>query len=50
MPLWGVPALAVGPNYTPGDVDPEREKIAYNTITNAAKLARECLRRSKKTT
>jgi tetratricopeptide (TPR) repeat protein len=37
MPLWGV-ALAVGPNYNQ-DVDPEREKIAFETITNAAKLA-----------
>jgi len=37
MPLWGV-ALAVGPNYNQ-DVNPEREKIAFETITNAAKLA-----------
>ena len=37
MPLWGV-ALAVGPNYNQ-DVDAEREKMAFETITNAAKLA-----------
>jgi tetratricopeptide (TPR) repeat protein len=37
MPLWGI-ALAVGPNYNQ-DVDPEREKIAFETITHAAKLA-----------
>jgi len=37
MPLWGI-ALAVGPNYNQ-DVDPKREKIAFETITNAAKLA-----------
>jgi tetratricopeptide (TPR) repeat protein len=37
MPLWGV-AMAVGPNYNV-DVDPEREKIAYDTIQKAAKLA-----------
>ena len=37
MPLWGV-AMAVGPNYNM-DVDPEREKIAYDTIQKAAKLA-----------
>src|SRR5438045_3094522 len=36
MPLWGI-ALAVGPNYNQ-DVDPEREKIAFETITNAATL------------
>lgn len=37
MPLWGV-AMAVGPNYNM-DVDPEREKIAYDTIQKAARLA-----------
>ncbi len=37
MPLWGI-AMAVGPNYNM-DVDPEREKIAYDTIQKAAKLA-----------
>jgi len=37
MPLWGV-ALAVGPNYNV-DVDAEREKTAFDTITSAAKLA-----------
>src|SRR2546423_2898791 len=34
MPLWGI-ALAVGPNYNQ-DVDPDREKIAFETINNAA--------------
>lgn len=37
MPLWGV-ALAVGPNYNL-DVDPAREKLAYDTIQKALKLA-----------
>jgi len=37
MPLWGV-AMAVGPNYNQ-DVDMEREKIAYDAIQKAAKLA-----------
>jgi len=37
MPLWGV-AMAVGPNYNL-DVDAEREKIAYDTIQKASKLA-----------
>jgi hypothetical protein len=37
MPLWGV-ALAVGPNYN-ADVDAEREKIAFETIQKAQKLA-----------
>jgi tetratricopeptide (TPR) repeat protein len=37
MPLWGI-ALAVGPNYN-SNVDAEREKIAYETITRASKLA-----------
>ena len=37
MPLWGV-ALAVGPNYNM-DVDAKREKLAYDTIQKAAKLA-----------
>ncbi|HVO58542.1 MAG TPA: hypothetical protein VMT51_12685 [Dongiaceae bacterium] len=37
MPLWGI-ALAVGPNYNQ-DVDPEREKIAYEAIQKARRLA-----------
>jgi tetratricopeptide (TPR) repeat protein len=37
MPLWGV-AVAVGPNYNM-DVDAQREKIAYETVQNAQKLA-----------
>ncbi len=37
MPLWGI-ALAVGPNYN-SDVDAEREKMAYETIQKAQKLA-----------
>src|SRR5689334_4086791 len=37
MPLWGV-AMAVGPNYNL-NVDSEREKIAYDTIQRASKLA-----------
>jgi tetratricopeptide (TPR) repeat protein len=37
MPLWGI-AMAVGPNYNL-DVDMEREKIAYDAIQKAAKLA-----------
>ena len=37
MPLWGM-ALAVGPNYNL-DVDADREKLAYETIQKAAKLA-----------
>ena len=37
MPLWGV-ALAVGPNYN-ADVDAQREKIAFETIQKAQKLA-----------
>jgi tetratricopeptide (TPR) repeat protein len=37
MPLWGI-AMAVGPNYNM-DVDPEREKIAYDTIQKASKLS-----------
>lgn len=37
MPLWGV-AMAVGPNYNM-DVDAEREKIAYETIQKASRLA-----------
>ena len=37
MPLWGI-ALAVGPNYNM-DVDPEREKLAYETVQKAGKLA-----------
>ncbi len=37
MPLWGV-ALAVGPNYNL-DVDPDREKQAFDAIQKAAQLA-----------
>jgi tetratricopeptide (TPR) repeat protein len=37
MPLWGI-AMAVGPNYNQ-DIDLDREKIAYDTIQKAAKLA-----------
>ena len=37
MPLWGI-ALAVGPNYNM-DVDAEREKLAYETVQKAQKLA-----------
>lgn len=39
MPLWGI-ALSVGPNYNI-DVDTEREKIAYETVQKAAKLAEQ---------
>lgn len=42
MPLWGI-AMAVGPNYNQ-DVDPEREKLAYETIQKAAKLAEKAPR------
>jgi len=37
MPLWGI-ALAVGPNYNV-DVDADREKLAYDTVQRARKLA-----------
>jgi len=37
MPLWGI-AVAVGPNYNL-DVDPEREKLAFETLQKAQKLA-----------
>ncbi|HEY2821452.1 MAG TPA: hypothetical protein VGJ06_10475 [Candidatus Acidoferrum sp.] len=37
MPLWGI-ALAIGPNYNL-DVDAEREKQAFETITKAGALA-----------
>jgi len=37
MPLWGI-ALAVGPNYNQ-DVDPDREKLANETIQRARTLA-----------
>jgi tetratricopeptide (TPR) repeat protein len=37
MPLWGI-AMAVGPNYN-ANVDAEREKIAFETIQNASRLA-----------
>jgi tetratricopeptide (TPR) repeat protein len=37
MPLWGI-ALAIGPNYN-ADVDPEREKQAFETLQKASKLA-----------
>jgi tetratricopeptide (TPR) repeat protein len=38
MPLWGI-AVGVGPNYN-ADVDAEREKLAFETIQKAQKLAR----------
>jgi len=37
MPLWGI-ALAVGPNYNM-DVDPQREKAAYEAIHKALSLS-----------
>jgi len=37
MPIWGI-ALAVGPNYNL-DVDAEREKVAFEAIQKATKLA-----------
>jgi tetratricopeptide (TPR) repeat protein len=37
MPLWGV-ALAVGPNYNM-EVDPEHEKVAWEAVQKAQKLA-----------
>ena len=37
MPLWGI-AMAVGPNYNL-DVDAAREKVAYQTVQKAQKLA-----------
>jgi hypothetical protein len=37
MPLWGI-ALALGPNIN-SDVDPEREKAAYEAAQQALKLA-----------
>ena len=37
MPLWGI-ALAVGPNYNM-DVDATRERLAYQTLQKARKLA-----------
>jgi tetratricopeptide (TPR) repeat protein len=37
MPLWGI-AVAAGPNYNL-DVDAEREKLAFDTIQKAKKLA-----------
>lgn len=37
MPLWGI-AMAVGPNYNM-DVDAEREKLAFETIQKAKRLA-----------
>jgi len=37
MPLWGI-AIAVGPNYNV-DVDAEREKLAFDTVQKAKKLA-----------
>src|SRR5215471_6745808 len=42
MPLWGI-AMAVGPNYNM-NVDPQREKIAYETIQKASKLAEDAPR------
>ncbi|HEY8716896.1 MAG TPA: hypothetical protein VIM00_16040, partial [Candidatus Acidoferrum sp.] len=40
MPAWGV-ALALGPNYNL-DVDPEREKGAYEAVQKAQSLAASC--------
>ena len=37
MPLWGI-AFAVGPNYNM-DVDAEREKLGFDTVQKAQKLA-----------
>jgi tetratricopeptide (TPR) repeat protein len=37
MPLWGI-AMAVGPNYNM-DVDAQREKLAFDTIQKAQRLA-----------
>ncbi len=37
MPLWGI-AFAVGPNYNM-DVDAEREKLGFETVQKAQKLA-----------
>lgn len=37
MPLWGK-ALALGPNYNI-DIDPARQKLAYETVQEARKLA-----------
>ena len=37
MPLWGI-AMSVVPNYNQ-DIDLDREKIAYDTMQKAAKLA-----------
>jgi tetratricopeptide (TPR) repeat protein len=37
MPLWGI-AIAVGPNYNV-DVDADREKLAFDTVQKAKKLA-----------
>jgi len=39
MPLWGI-ALAAGPNYNM-DVDAEREKMAFETVQKARKLAED---------
>jgi hypothetical protein len=39
MPLWGI-AMAVGPNYN-SNVDAEREKLAFETIQKAKKLAEQ---------
>ena len=39
MPLWGI-AMAVGPNYN-ADVDADREKLAFETMQKAKKLAEQ---------
>jgi tetratricopeptide (TPR) repeat protein len=39
MPLWGI-AMAAGPNYNL-DVDADREKLAFDTIQSAKKLAQQ---------
>ncbi len=39
MPLWGI-AMAVGPNYN-ADVDADREKLVFETMQKAKKLAEQ---------
>jgi tetratricopeptide (TPR) repeat protein len=45
MPLWGK-ALALGPNYNI-DIDPAREKLAYETIQKALSLAAQAPERER---
>ena len=42
MPLWGI-AMAVGPNYN-ADIDADREKLAFDNIQSAKKLAQRAPR------